>query len=512
MFVTSNVNRQGKIASHIKDVLHNTKLMAPNSEFQSSAPCEYFDNNLSLESGFNCFTWRVAHCKKPVLSAIEILDMNQFVVATAHSISNSTIPLKRQVDHPLNVPTHSIKTERSFLIRGVSGDFAILKAMWNSYVKDERIVKEEIDQLELKLFKLGKNSFQWINIFTNQKDSLHYQWELDECKVYVDLEKSSIRISKQTKHLPENICIATAITMAFVLCQPRPPPAKIPAYPATLKGRVLNLDSMLFLVASGLYSSILPRWYHETCDDGYFFQIHPSVYNKKRNRQDPFDSFEVEFDSCELETDFNVIVRGSAFVNEKGQKGAVNFGDYNRSGEGSPGIGDHSGTGVGSDGKGSSSKSEGVLSWRVDKTRLKENLGEVSGNGDKSANKGGLRLSSDDVRNGENSSDSGRFGRDVKLSGGGNSDKDGKNLSDTGSYTGSKVTLGVYVSSSGENSRSGGGSSSTSCYREDNSHSSGGSGISSSYGGGGSSSYGGGGSSSYGGGSSGGGGYGNDDY
>ena len=61
------------------------------------------------------------------------------------------------------------------------------------------------------------------------------------------------------------------------------------------------------------------------------------------------------------------------------------------------------------------------------------------------------------------------------MSAGSNSGKDGKSLNHIGSYTGSKVTLGVYVSSSacvedlsgsGANSRGGGGLSSTSRHRK----------------------------------------------
>ena len=168
--------------------------------------------------------------------------------------------------------------------------------MWNSFVKGEQNIKEQIGQLKLKLFRLGEKNSQWINIFTNPKNSFHSQWELDECKAYVDLGNSFIRLSKQTKHVPENICIVTSTTVTFGLCQPRPPPLKnsnnlIAVYPTTPteKGNVLNYDSMLFLGASGLRSSILPRWYHATCYCGHFFQIHPC------DRQDPFYSFEVEF-------------------------------------------------------------------------------------------------------------------------------------------------------------------------------------------------------------------------
>ena len=85
--------------------------MAPSVEFQASVPCEYFEHTLSMESGVGCFTWRVVHCQTPAISAIEILDMNGFVVATAHTIGTSTLPLKSQVTDSLKVLTHKPKTE-----------------------------------------------------------------------------------------------------------------------------------------------------------------------------------------------------------------------------------------------------------------------------------------------------------------------------------------------------------------------------------------------------------------
>ena len=87
-------------SSHIKDALHNIKLMAPYVKFQASVPCEFFDHTLSTETGVSCFTWRVVHCQSPPISAIEILDMNGFVVAIAHTVGTCTLPLKSQVSDP----------------------------------------------------------------------------------------------------------------------------------------------------------------------------------------------------------------------------------------------------------------------------------------------------------------------------------------------------------------------------------------------------------------------------
>ena len=281
--------------------------MAPYSEFQESAPCQYFEHMLSTKEDGNCLTWRVVHCKKPAISAIEILDTDGNVIATAHTIGASTVPTEEQVTNPLKVPTYNPKTERLFLIRGASKDFAILKASWSGFVKSGSSVKGKLGYLQLNLFKLGEVNGRWINIWTDPADPFY--WPLyepngyrylrnysPETNGYVDLKQSIIRISKNSANVPENICIATTISMAFVLCQPRPPPPRdsknaIAAYPPPPEEKpgILNLDEMKFLIASGLYASTLPRWYHTKCSGGYFYQIHPYFYRHPHYNLDHHD-------------------------------------------------------------------------------------------------------------------------------------------------------------------------------------------------------------------------------
>ena len=122
------------------------------------------------------------------------------------------------------------------MIRGISGYFAILKAMWTGFVKSHRNVRGKLGQLKLKLLKVGEGTYQKINIGANYAHSLIFQWEINGHFAYVDLKQSCIRLAKKIREVPENICIGAAIPMAFVLCQPRPPPPKdfnnvIAAYP-----------------------------------------------------------------------------------------------------------------------------------------------------------------------------------------------------------------------------------------------------------------------------------------
>ena len=310
---------------HIKDVLHHIKLMAPYPEFQQSAPCEYFDHTFSTPTGVTCFTWRVVHCIKPAISAIEILDTYGYVIATAHTVGTSTIPTKKQLTERLQVPNHNAKIERSFLIRGTSGDFAVMKARWCGFVKGQRNIRGKLGQLQLELFKLGETNPHWININAIATNLSQFRWNLKECIGSVDLENGSIQLSKETKHVPENICIATSVAVAFVLCQPRPPPPKdsnniITTYkppPATKPG-ALNLDAIKLLVAGGLYASTLPRFYHAKCHGIYFYQIHPHLYYHHYHHHghydydtdyngrgfDSGDGFKIDSNGGGFETDF----------------------------------------------------------------------------------------------------------------------------------------------------------------------------------------------------------------
>ena len=243
--------------------------MAPYSEFLETALCEYFDHTLSCTDGIPCFQWRIVHCQRPPISAIEILDMNGYVIATAHTIGTSSIPTENQVTDVNKVPTHNARTERSFLIRGVLGDFAILKASWKGFKTTQ--LKTTNGNLKLKLFKLNEPSPKWTKIRASDRNALQFAWELDEGygSLNMDISRNEIQIPKETRYLPENTCIATTTVLAFVLCQPRHPPMKI---------ETKNRIKTEFLLAAGLYTFFLPRWYHETCHGSWFYQMHPDVY------------------------------------------------------------------------------------------------------------------------------------------------------------------------------------------------------------------------------------------
>ena len=245
--------------------------MAPYSKYLEATLCEYFDHTLSCTDGIPCFQWRIVHCLRPAISAIEILDLNEHVIATVHTIDSSSIPTENQVTDIQKEPTHNPRIERSFLIKAVLGDFAILKASWKGFKTSHSNYIITHGNLILKLFKLNEPSPKWTTISTSDRNALQFAWELDEGSgsLNMNTSRNEIQIPKETRYLPENICIATTISLAFKLCQPRPPPMKI---------ETRNRIEPEFLLAARLDNFYLPRWYHKTCYGPWFYQIHPYFY------------------------------------------------------------------------------------------------------------------------------------------------------------------------------------------------------------------------------------------
>ena len=160
------------------------------------------------------------------------------------------------------------------LIRGTNGsDWGILRTSWINFVRGRNAGKLKADLFVIN----GKDSY-WKSLNPTDTNGKSFQWTLnDQTSGMVDFEKGNITFSDQVTDVGEFIALGCAIAISFVLCQPRPPPPKDEQpYPEPSSNRVYHLDSMELIVAAGLYSSQLPRWYHTKYDvDGLFCQIHP---------------------------------------------------------------------------------------------------------------------------------------------------------------------------------------------------------------------------------------------
>ncbi|XP_057306300.1 uncharacterized protein LOC130644636 [Hydractinia symbiolongicarpus] len=285
-FFTNQIVRNMMEAPHLKDVLHHASLMAPSSVHKTNVPCQYIDNSLQTSYGLNSFTWRMVHCQKPTLSAVEILDLYGNVVSTAHTIGSHSLPNKKQVSDASKLFTHKPAVERALLIRGSKGDWGILKSSWFGFAKGTRSTQGRLGSLVLSLFLLDGGNSKWYPVSQSSiGQPTQYHWTTQQGDGWVDLQTGNITFGSTVVDVPEYISLGAAIAVSFVLCQPRPPPPKedgrIGPYAAPPSNRpgVMNMDTMPLLIAGGLYASMLPRWYHTSCHAGYFYQIHPFYMN-----------------------------------------------------------------------------------------------------------------------------------------------------------------------------------------------------------------------------------------
>lgn len=280
-FSIHELTRTVRHANHMKTVLDRVEAISQSVLFLVKAPCQYIDNLLQTNIGQYVFTWRTVHCQNPALSAVEILNHNGSVVSTAHTIGSYLLPNKTQISDPNKVFTHNPSIERAMLIRGKKGDWGILKSSWYGFRLPSKKSKGRLGYLEVSLFLLNGGNSTWHSIQTlDIHKYTQFNWNINGGKGFLDIESGLITLAGCVQEVSEYICMACAIAVSFVLCQPRPPPpAKSKPYPTLAKKdrllhHKLHIDSMPFLVAAGLYTN-LPRWYHASHRGEYIYQIPP---------------------------------------------------------------------------------------------------------------------------------------------------------------------------------------------------------------------------------------------
>ena len=170
-FTTLEINRIG-LEKDLKDVLHQLPLMCPEALFASEARCQYNDHIFHTKSGLSAFTWRVVHSANPPLSVIEIFDNDGKIVATSHTLASYSLPEKKQLYN--KIWSQNYFYEKSMLIRGVSGNWGLLKARWNDFQVSTASQKNNYGKLELDLFTLNGNKSR-IETISNLDNNI-FEW------------------------------------------------------------------------------------------------------------------------------------------------------------------------------------------------------------------------------------------------------------------------------------------------------------------------------------------------
>ena len=275
-------------STHLKNVISSLETMLPRAVYRDKVECEYCDNTLNqFRENSLPLVWRVVHSRAPAFSAIEIRDPCGNVIATSHTLDCLSLPTDKQVADSSKVFACNTLIERAMLIRGVGGDWGIVKASWEGFSYSSYRELSCRGNLKVKLFKLNgeEKGFEKLN-----DSEWTLTWETMNCNFSVNLMSGQVILSEDIKEVPESLCLGLSIAVLFVLCQPRPPPNGNLYYTPTLRG-ILNLNKMNILRAAGLYTTLLPRWYH-LYSKGSFYQVcrkYKHGYTCENHLQDKFN-------------------------------------------------------------------------------------------------------------------------------------------------------------------------------------------------------------------------------
>ena len=231
-------------------------------------PCEMSLRRIFDYRNKEAFSYRVLHSAGLMLSSVEILDLNEKPLASAHLLSNEALPSKDQVAREASCCTLG-EGERAMLVRG-ERDWGICVGRWEGFVSREP--DDELDSvpsrgepgsLEIKFFSLHKKSRGWRTV---RRNCFTYHVTIPGNKgVEVNLETGTITFPPQIDDVPESLALGMAIAVLCLLCQPHPiRNPSLSSAPAVSTGdklnkpRAIHSEDLLLVVAAGYFATAVP--------------------------------------------------------------------------------------------------------------------------------------------------------------------------------------------------------------------------------------------------------------
>ena len=177
------------------------------------------------------FSCRVVHSSDAPLSAVEILNTSDSVVASAHTLSPNTFPERIAVeDQRKNIFLNKDEGERAMLIRGdkdwavCTGRLRIMnpanrgRGRWKQYFGGKKLRQQHY--VSIKVYNLF-GARGWCSVRKSKGGLFLINFDSDTL-VRIDLLKNRVVISSRAQHIPEILALACSISILYVLCMPIP--------------------------------------------------------------------------------------------------------------------------------------------------------------------------------------------------------------------------------------------------------------------------------------------------
>lgn len=233
-----------------KYLCHPQLMLSPSDLAKPLLPCSAATQSVLDWREREAFRYRIVHSSVGVISAVEIFNLYDQFVASAHTINPSSLPERDAVqDAKTSIVLNQVEGERAMLIRGKK-DWAVCIGKWQ---KKQNPLQESISRggqafVGIRVFRLFdkqgwcvvKKSRLGIYVIKVDSDTL----------IRLDLRKSKIDISPHAQAIPEALTLGMSVAVLYLLCMPYHPKRSMESSPRDQVGPAISpIVSPIFQVA-----------------------------------------------------------------------------------------------------------------------------------------------------------------------------------------------------------------------------------------------------------------------
>lgn len=217
---------------HASRHLSNPQLMlSPSDLAKKVLPCSAATQSVLDWRQEEAFKYRIVHSSVGLISAVEIINLYQQVVASAHTINSNSLPEIENVKDVRNcIVLNQAEGERAMLIRGRK-DWGVCVGKWQQQIKPrfQSAYRFGPNFVNIRFFKLfGKQG--WCVVKKAAFGTFVIRINSNTV-IRLDLRKSKIYVSPNAQDIPEAVALALSVAVLHLLCIPYLPKRSVEASP-----------------------------------------------------------------------------------------------------------------------------------------------------------------------------------------------------------------------------------------------------------------------------------------
>ena len=238
---------------HPSEVLNNPQLVLPPKDLANPIlVCSSSSEKIIDWREKEAFNYRIVHSSYGLISAVEVLNREQQVVASAHTINQSLLPQAEAVqDANKCIVLNQTEGERAMLIRGENKDWGVCIGKWQEEITPKDIVNRFVS---IRFFKLFREQ-GWCLV---RKSGGIFVIKVDSNTVMrLNMTNSKVYISPHAQAIPEVLALSLSIAVLHLLCMPYVPQEGMES---SHDDQVSVRDPIIspMLLAAGFYCRIVP--------------------------------------------------------------------------------------------------------------------------------------------------------------------------------------------------------------------------------------------------------------